>query len=235
MSGISVRCTIVLLGALLGSTAASAAGRAPDAREPAGKKTKSDTWRQDQEAWLARLNGSFKIKVEIPPEVKCTTFNQNTPTNTSQTCTATRPITYVSAVNCSGISQGPGLYCTFDELRNEPTGRNGETPGSTVSLFSNELPTRMLLGIDPVAQKISMMVMNPGGLGYSGMAAPEGESITFKGQCDAALLKVSNACGWNLSMRAPRDGRRIVMNLSNPRGSSSRFNEPHTFVLTRQE
>jgi hypothetical protein len=240
MSGLSIRCAIVLLGALLGSAAVSAAGRAPDAREPTGKKTSrsaatnSDTWRQDLEAWLARLDGSFKIKVEIPPEVKCTTFNSNTPTNTSQTCTASRPITYVSAVNCRGIGQGPGLYCTFDELRNEPTGKDGGTPGSPVSLFSNELPSRMLLGIDPIAQKITMMVRNPGGLGYSGMAAPEGDSVTFKGRCDAAVQKGTIACGWNFSMRAPRDRPRIVMTLST-NGGSSRFNEPHTFVLTRQE
>jgi hypothetical protein len=241
MSSLSIRCTIVLLGALLGSAALSAAGRTSDAREPTGKKSsnaaakRSDTWRQDLEAWLARLNGSFKIKLEIPPEVKCTTINQNNPANTSQKCTATITRPYVSAVNCRGIGQGPGLYCTFDELRHEPTGKDGGTPGSPVSMFSNGLPSRMLLGIDPVAQKISMMVMNPGAPGFSGMAAPEGDSVTFKGRCDAAVQKASSVCSWNLSMRAPRDGHRVVMTLSNSRGGSSSFNAPHAFVLTRPE
>jgi hypothetical protein len=103
-------------------------------------------------------------------------------------------------------------------------------------MFSNALPSRMLLGIDPVAQKITMMVMDPGGTGYSEMAAPVGKSVTFKARCDAAEQKKgTNYCSWNISISAPPDSRNIVMTRSTPSGSLSRFNEPHTFVLTKQE
>jgi hypothetical protein len=240
MSGTSVRCTILLLSALLAAAAASAAGRASDARESPSKKasnsaaTGSENWRQDLETWLERLKGSFKIKLEIPPEIKCTTFNSNKPTDTKQTCTVTKTVPYVSAVNCRGIGQGPGLYCTFDDLRREQTGKDADTPGATVSLFSNALPSRMLLGIDPVAQKITMMVMDPGGPGYSDMAAPVGKSVTFKGGCDEGGQKGSSACTWNLSISAPPDGRKIMMTRSNSRSRTS-LTAPNTFVLTKQD
>jgi hypothetical protein len=241
MSSTSVRCTILLLSALLAAAAANAAGRASDTRQSSSKKasnsaaTGSDNWRQDLETWLARLNGSFKIKLEIPPEIKCSTFNSNTPTDTKQTCTVKKTVPYVSAVNCRGIGQGPGLYCTFDDLRTEQTGKDAGTPGATVSMFSNALPSRMLLGIDPVAQKITMMVMDPGGQGYSEMATPVGKNVTFKSRCDAGGQKGLNACSWNFSISAPPDSRKIVMTRSDPSGSLSMFNEPHTFVLTKQE
>jgi hypothetical protein len=241
MSVPSVRNTILLVIALLAAAVASAAGRGSDARQTPGKKasnsaaTGSDNWRQDLETWLARLNGSFKIKFEILPEVKCTTFNQYNPTNTARTCTASITAPYVSAVNCRGIGQGPGLYCTFEDLRRETTGKDAGAPGAPVSVFSNGLPSRMLLGIDPVAQKITMMVMDPGGQGYSEMAAPVGKNVTFKSRCDAGGQKGLNACSWNFSISAPPDSRNIVMTRSNPSGSISRFNEPHTFVLTKQE
>jgi hypothetical protein len=240
MSSTSVRSTILLLSALLAAAAASAAGRASDARESPSKRASnsaakgSDNWRQDLETWLARLDGSFKIKLEILPEMKCSTFNSNNPTDTKQTCTITKTAPYVSAVNCRGIGQGPGLYCTFDDLRREQTGKDADTPGASVSMFFNALPSRMLLGIDPVAQKITMMVMDPGGPGYSEMAAPVGKSVTFKGRCDADGQKVSNACAWNISISAPPDGRKITMTRSAGVSRTS-LTAPHTFVLTKQE
>ena len=156
MSVPSVRSTILLVIALLAAAVASAAGRGSDARQSPSKKASSSAatnsaWRQDLETWLARLNGSFKIKFEFPPEVKCTTFNSNNPTDTKQSCTVTTRVPYVSAANCRGIGQGPGLYCTFDGLRSEPTGKDAGTAGAPASMFSNQLPSRMLLGIDPVA------------------------------------------------------------------------------------
>lgn len=242
MSAMTARCMTLLLCAVLAAGEAGAAGRASDARESTTRKAApsskadSEDRRQDLEAWLARLNGSFKIRLEIPPETKCGALNSSVP-NSTQVCTTTKAATYVSAVNCRGVGQGPGLYCTFDELRREPSDRDAGKPGAPASLFSNELPSRMLMGIDPVVQKIRLMVLDPGGPGYSAMASPVGNALNFKGKCDLAEAKSSSSCTWNLSMRASTDGHTIVMTRSNSRGNlgTMNLNAPHTFELTKQE
>ncbi len=214
MIGTSVRRAVLLFCGLIAAGEASAADRRPDL-----------------EAWLSRLNGRFTIKLEIPPESRCGALSLSNP-NGPQVCTSSKAVTYVSAVDCRGTGQGPGLYCTFDELRREPDKNGGE--GAPASLFNNELPSRMLLGIDPVAQQISMMFLDPGGAAYGGMAAPAGNNLTVTGRCDLAGEKRSTRCTWRIAMRASSDGRRIVMTRSRSPASAS-LGGPNTFELAKQE
>lgn len=242
MSAIATRCVILFVCAVLATAQAGAAGRNSDARESAGKKAaptskeNSDNWQQDLETWLARLNGSFSVKLEPLPEIKCTTPNYSAP-NSTQTCTISKQRNYVSTVNCRRIGQGPGLYCTFDQLRMEPTGKQGGEAGAPMSLFSNDLPSRMLLGIDPVARKISMMAMGANGSGYSEKASPAGNEVTFKGRCDTAESTARvGPCNWSLWMRATPDGRKILLTHTRTYTTglgTSRAESPDTFELRR--
>jgi hypothetical protein len=233
MSSTLVRCTILLLCAALTADEASSAGRASDARESSNRKSgasaaSSEDWRPELESWLARLKGNFRVKLEMPSQLKCS------PLTATQACTTSKGSTGFTEAGCRGIGQGPGVYCTFDTLRSEPTDK-AAGPGP-VSGFSGKLPSRMLLGIDPVARKISVMVVDPGGPAYSETAALDGSTVNIKGRCDqSAGTKTSNFCSWSLSIRAPSDGRNIVMTRTSSFGTQIRSEESYTFVLSHLE
>jgi hypothetical protein len=227
---------ILLMCVLLAAGEAGAAGRESGRRSTARAAESSGTWRQDQEAWLARLQGNFAIKLKI--EEKIGACRPNGPGQ--QKCDVRKAATYVSAAICRRIGEGPGLHCSFDELRQESSG-NGPGDGSAPGLlFSNRLPTRMLLGIDPVARKIRVMLLD-GAAGYDATGSLSGNTVALKGTCELAETRRSYPCSWSLSIQASPDGRRILMtrgrqNLSGVQSSSLLDTyEPHTYELSRVE
>jgi hypothetical protein len=229
------QCVILLTCALLAAGQASAAGREPARKATASASTASGTWRQDLEAWLARLQGSFAIKVTTPPTSECRSIGAGL-----QECKGKIAVTYVSAASCSRVGEGPGLRCTFDELRRENSGNSAGGVGARASLYPNGLPTRMLLGIDPVARKIRVMVMD-GNVGYDAAGSLSGNTVALKGRCEMAATSRGYPCSWTLSIQAPPDGQRILMTRSRADPSDvgisgrSDLREPHTFELSRVE
>ncbi|MEO8314897.1 MAG: hypothetical protein ABI645_08900 [Pseudomonadota bacterium] len=226
---------ILLTCALLATGEAGAAGRESGRKTTAPATETSGAWRQDLETWLARLQGSFAIKVTIEEKIgNCRAYGAG-----QQKCDVRKAATYVSAANCQRIGEGPGLHCTFDELQHEASAKGAGDVGAPALFWSNGLPTRMLLGIDPVARKIRVMLMD-GAAGYDATGSLLGNTVALKGRCELAESKRAYPCTWTLSIQASPDGRTILLtrarqNLSGV--SSSLFDgyEPHTFELSRVE
>lgn len=241
MSLLQGRRMIPLVCALMVAGAAGAAGRDSGSRPSSGKKSgaseaaKSDDWRQGLEAWLGRLEGKFTIKLFVAERTVCNALGPDK--NGPQRCTTTKPANYVSAADCRGIGESGGLLCAFDELRYEATDSGAE--GATTSLLSNDLPGRVLLGIDPATRKLTAMIMDANGAGYSAKGALAGNEVTFKDRCILGVSGVTSSCTWSFWIQASPDGRRIRMTRSSSFGGSSEFRtlsgvgEPHTFELTR--
>jgi hypothetical protein len=231
MSPISGRGMILLLCSVLAAGEASAAARASDARESTSKKattsaSNSGASSQDLEDWLGRLNGRYTITLKLPPKTECTAASAAG--SGAQKCTTSKGVTYTSAVNCRGIGEGPGLYCTFEDMRKEPADKDADDGSASIS---NGALSRMLLGIDRVARKISVLGIDSSGYSYAGMEVPKGNTLTFSGRCDLPESNRTNSCVWNLSMRAAPDGRNVVMT----RTRSFSRGIPYTYELTRQE
>jgi hypothetical protein len=236
------QCVILLTCALLAAGEAGAAGRESGSKSIAPAGETSGAWRRDQEAWLARLQGSFAIQLNIGE--KLGTCRKDGPG--WEKCDLRKAATYVSAANCRRIGEGPGLHCTFDEVRQEaPDNAAGDARAPAVSSIGlrtrMELPTRMLLGIDPVARKIRVLLMD-GGAGYEATGSLVGNTVALKGRCEYAETKRARPCTWSLSIQASPDGRSILMTRTrqNLSGSESRalfmdMYEPHTFELSRVE
>lgn len=230
------QCMALLACVLLAAGDAGAAGRESGRKATASASGKSDAWRPVQEAWLARLQGSFAIKLKLEEKIGACLPNGVG----QQKCEVRKPATYVSAADCRRIGEGPGLHCTFEALRPEVTGDSGGDAGAAAFLGSNGLPTRMLFGIDPVARKIKALVMD-GAAGYESTGSPSGDAITFKGRCD--MLEIKRPCSWSLSIQASPDGTRVLMtrvrqNVSGSQSSSlfmSADYEPHRYELSRVE
>lgn len=245
MSLLQGRRIMALVCALVVAGSAGAAGRDSGSRPSSGKKSsssdaaRSDDWRQGLETWLARLEGKFSIKLFIAERTVCTALSVDK--NGPQRCTTTKPVNYVSAADCRGIGEGGGLLCTFEALRYEATGSGAEGAGATTSLLSNDLPSRVLLGIDPATRKLTAMIMDANGAGYSAKGALSGNEVTFKDRCILASSGVASTCTWSFGVQTSPDGRRIWMTRSSSFGGSSEFRtlsgvgEPHTFELTRVE
>jgi hypothetical protein len=246
MSLLQGRRMVLLVCALMVAGTAGAAGRDTGSRPSSGKKSssseaaKSDDWRQGLQTWLGRLEGKFSIKLFVAERTVCNALGPDK--NGPQRCTTTKPVTYVSAVDCRGVGEGGGLLCTFDELRYEATGSGAEAVGATTSLLSNDLPGRVLLGIDPATRKLTAMIMEANGAGYSAKGALAGNEVTFKDRCILnSISTVTSSCTWSFWIQANPDGRRIRMTRSSSFGGSSEFRtlsgvgEPHTFELTRVE
>lgn len=232
-----------LLCAVLAAGAASAAGRESGSRDHSDKKaetsatSRGDDWRQGLEGWLARLQGKFTIKLETQPKIVCPS-RPSTVQGDMQVCKMRKVITYSSAGSCLRIGDGPGLKCTFDQLRYADA--DPGSPTAQVILMSNTLPREVTFGIDPDARKISVKFSGSQGE-TTATAKPMGNELTFKGRCVRSSM-VSGACTWGLSIKAPPDGHRILMTRSGRFSSGgsdtptlSDMDDPHTFELTRVE
>ncbi len=231
----------VLCLMLLAIGDAGAAARGPDSR--AGGKTaksassQSGDWRQDLETWLARLQGNFTIKLDIGEKTVCSALGPAGP-GATQTCSTRKAQSYASATDCRGVDAGPGLHCTFDGLRQDGGGVDGD--GASIRLLSNGLPAHVEFGIDAEARKLTVLITDPNGVRYSAKGTKVGDEVTFKERCELDRSRVAGPCTWTLWIHAKPDGRRIVMTRSSKRGSTelntlSGLEEPHTFELSRVE
>jgi hypothetical protein len=242
MSGLMYRHMVLLSCALLAASGTVAAAPGSAARKSSGTTEKtsapdSDHWRQDLESWLARLRGSFTIRYSTEDKIgNCRSAGAGL-----QECSRQMGVKYVSAATCSGVGAGPGVLCTFEELRPESSGNGAGGVGASLLSSSNDLPGRLLFGIDPLARKISVMIVDPGSAGYGALGTLAGDDATFNGRCD--IPGSSYRCTWIFSIHAPPDGQRILIKRVRPNHTGvssdslllSGLNDPRTFELKRVE
>jgi hypothetical protein len=245
VSRLMVRRMMLLACVLLAADASVAAGREPASRQSVGGKSKAsatsttDDWHQGLAAWLARLEGRFNITLRIAEKTVCNALGGGQP-GATQACTTQKAVTYVSAAHCLGTGDGSGLQCNFDELRYEATDNAGGV-GAPAFLLSNRLPSRVVFGIDPAARKISVVITDSNGASYNANGKLAGNELALKERCAVDTSRVSGSCTWGLWIKAPPDGRRILMTRTSSRGSSTEFRtlsglgEPHTFELSKVE
>jgi hypothetical protein len=226
---------------VIGVMAAGEAGAADRASGGLGRRTIASSsvseaadWRQGLEAWLARLQGSFTVRLDIPEKTVCTALAAG-----MQRCTTARAVAYVSAGTCRGTGEESGLQCTFEQLRYETPGNAAGDVGAPAPLLSNQLPSRLQFGIDPVARKISVTITDPNRSSYNAIGAPVGNDLNFKEKCVRDNARVSGPCSWSFSIHVSRDGHRIRMTRSRYTGTElntlSGLGDPHAFELVRVE
>ncbi len=220
-TGYMILLTSVLLTSVL-LTSAAAGAATPGSRSA----SKAGAGKQDLQGWLARLRGSFTVRHSDIGETKCSSLGPSAP-GATQMCTTQQAATFVSSANCLGIGDGPGLRCTFEELRREPSGKDGSEVGkyAPASFLSNNLPVRALFGIDPAAGRLNVMFMDSNGAGYSGLGSMDGDDVTFKGSCEYAEARPPVRCTWTLWVHAPAGGK---IRIARSSGKNSR-----SFDLTR--
>lgn len=212
--------SLVLVACILtGSGEANAAPRGPSARERESMNASRPTGAPEERqlglaSWLTSMKGRYSITLVLKGRFTCLTPTGEG-TIQSSSCLkeeGTRGITYVSAAECRGVGEGPGLYCKFDMLRRAPE-KNSEAAGAGQAgfLLNDPLPIMALFGIDPVAGKISVMTMNFASVVRSGLGSLQGDAATFDGRCDSALANSRSQCKWSIQIDPKSDGRSAVM------------------------
>jgi hypothetical protein len=218
MKSTIARCLVLLACTVLGVGAANPAPRGPSARErEAPNATRSATTgpgasQAELESWLARLKGTFTIKLVLKGRFTCLAPTAAGTLQTQQCLKeeAAKGITFISTVYCPGIGEGAGVYCTFDALR-RVVGEGAAETSEPAFLLNDPLPIRALFGSDPASGKISVVTMNSGSVVLNSLGSLKGNTVTFEGTCDSALARNRAPCKWSMQMRASPDGSGIEM------------------------
>jgi hypothetical protein len=236
---------VILLACTLFAATASAgpresAARSADRKADATEASRADDWRQGLEAWLARLEGNFTVRLGIEEKTICSALG-NGGAGSTQRCTTRKAVSYVSAGSCRRDGAGSDLLCTFDALRYEAAGSSVAGGGAKAFLLSNPLPRQLLFGIDPVARRIRATI-GDSNAEFSATGKLAGNELTFKERCAVDTTRVVGSCSWGLWIKATPDGHRILMTRTTHRSTGgvemntlSGIEEPHTFELTRVE